>query len=211
MKRGLILTGGRKPSKELLEREIRWADGIICADGGYDALAHVPEKLKLVIGDFDSSHRLAELKEKQLPIEVLSPMKDETDTEMAVTRMLEYEPDEIHILGGTGSRWDHSVATIFSMEAYLDEKAKITLIDENNRLSMVGPGAYSLERLGFHYISFVPVTDAIKISTEGFKYEVDHLTLSRKKTRGVSNELLKDGGKVTLHEGKMLIIHSKDE
>lgn len=211
MKWGLILTGGRKPSKELLEREIRWADGIICADGGYDALAHVPEKLKLVIGDFDSSHRLAELKEKQLPIEVLSPMKDETDTEMAVTRMLEYEPDEIHILGGTGSRWDHSVATIFSMEAYLDEKAKITLIDENNRLSMVGPGAYSLERLGFHYISFVPVTDAIMISTEGFKYEVDHLILSRKKTRGVSNELLKDGGKVTLHEGKMLIIHSKDE
>lgn len=211
MKRGLILTGGRKPSKELLEREIRWADGIICADGGYDALAHVPEKLKLVIGDFDSSHRLAELKEKQLPIEVLSPMKDETDTEMAVTRMLEYEPDEIHILGGTGSRWDHSVATIFSMEAYLDEKAKITLIDENNRLSMVGPGAYTLERLGFHYISFVPVTDAIMISTEGFKYEVDHLILSRKKTRGVSNELLRDGGKVTLHEGKMLIIHSKDE
>ena len=211
MKRGLILTGGRKPSKELLEREIRWADGIICADGGYDALAHVPEKLKLVIGDFDSSHRLAELKEKQLPIEVLSPMKDETDTEMAVTRMLEYEPDEIHILGGTGSRWDHSVATIFSMEAYLDEKAKITLIDENNRLSMVGPGAYTLERLGFHYISFVPVTDAIMISTEGFKYEVDHLILSRKKNRGVSNELLRDGGKVTLHEGKMLIIHSKDE
>ena len=211
MKRGLILTGGRKPSKELLEREIRWADGIICADGGYDALAHVPEKLKLVIGDFDSSHRLAELKEKQLPIEVLSPMKDETDTEMAVTRMLEYEPDEIHILGGTGSRWDHSVATIFSMEAYLDEKAKITLIDENNRLSMVGPGAYTVERLGFHYISFVPVTDAIMISTEGFKYEVDHLTLSGRETRGVSNELLKDGGKVTLHEGKMLIIHSKDE
>lgn len=211
MKRGLIVTGGRRPSKELLESEIHWADGIICADGGYDALAHVPEKLKLVIGDFDSSHRLEELKEKQLPIEVLPPMKDETDTEMAMTRMLEYDPDEIHILGGTGSRWDHSVATIFSMEAYLDEKAKITMIDENNRLRMVGPGTYGIEKLGFHYVSFVPVTDAITISTDGFKYEVDHLKLYRKKTRGVSNELLKDGGTVTLHEGKMLIIHSKDE
>lgn len=211
MKRGLILTGGRRPSFDLLAREIRWADGIICADGGFDALAHVPEKLKLVIGDFDSSHRLEELKAKNLPIEILPAEKDETDTEMAVLRMLEFAPEEIHILGATGSRWDHSVATIFSMEAYLDENAKITMIDENNRLRMVGPGTYAIEKLGFHYISFVPVTDAITISTDGFKYEVDHLTLYRKKTRGVSNELLKDGGTVELHEGKMLIIHSKDE
>lgn len=210
MKRGLIITGGRRPSKELLDREIRWADGIICADSGYDALAHVPEKLKLVIGDFDSSHRLAELKEKQVPIEVLPPMKDETDTEMALTRMLALDPEEIHILGATGSRWDHSVATIFSLEAYVDEKATISMIDENNRLRLVGPGRYHLEQLGFHYVSFVPVTDAIEITTDGFKYEVDHLTLYRKKTRGVSNELLKEAGEVTLHEGKMLIIHSKD-
>lgn len=211
MKRGLVVTGGRRPSSDLLEREIQWADGIICADGGYDALAHVPEKLKLVIGDFDSSHRLEELKANNLPIEVLPPEKDETDTEMAVLRMLEFSPDEIHILGATGSRWDHSVATIFSMEAYLNETVKISLLDDNNRLRMIPAGTYDVKKDGFRYISFIPVTDAIVISTKGFKYEVDHLTLYRKKTRGVSNELLKDEGTVTLHEGTALMIQSKDE
>lgn len=211
MKRGLILTGGRRPSFDLLAREIRWADGIICADGGYDALAHVPEKLKLVIGDFDSSHRLEELKAKNLPIEILPAEKDETDTEMAVLRMLEFAPEEIHILGATGSRWDHSVATIFSMEAYLNEKARISLIDENNRLRMIPAGTYDVRKDGFRYISFIPVTDAIVISTKGFKYEVDHLKLYRKKTRGVSNELIDEEGTVTLHEGTALMIQSKDE
>lgn len=211
MKRGLILTGGRRPSFDLLAREIRWADGIICADGGFDALAHVPEKLKLVIGDFDSSHRLEELKAKNLPIEILPAEKDETDTEMAVLRMLEFAPEEIHILGATGSRWDHSVATIFSMEAYLNEKARISLIDENNRLRMIPAGTYDVRKDGFRYISFIPVTDAIVISTKGFKYEVDHLKLYRKKTRGVSNELIDEEGTVTLHEGTALMIHSKDE
>ena len=211
MKRGLIVTGGRRPSPDLLAREIWWADGIICADGGYDALAHVPEKLKLVIGDFDSSHRLEELKAKNLPIEILPPEKDETDTEMAVLRMLEFAPDEIHILGATGSRWDHSVATIFSMEAYLNEKAKISLIDDNNRLRMIPAGTYDVKKDGFRYISFIPVTDAIVISTKGFKYEVDHLNLYRNKTRGVSNELIGEEGTVTLHEGTALMIQSKDE
>ena len=211
MKRGLIVTGGRRPSRDLLEREIQWADGIICADGGYDALAHVPEKLKLVIGDFDSSHRLEELKAKKLPIEILPPEKDETDTEMSVLRMLEFSPDEIHILGATGSRWDHSVATIFSMEAYLNEKSKISLIDDNNRLRMIPAGTYDVKQDDFRYVSLIPVTDAVVISTKGFKYEVDHLRLYRKKTRGVSNELLQNEGTVTLHEGTALLIQSKDE
>ena len=211
MKRGLIVTGGRRPSRDLLEREIQWADGIICADGGYDALAHVPEKLKLVIGDFDSSHRLEELKAKKLPIEILPPEKDETDTEMSVLRMLEFSPDEIHILGATGSRWDHSVATIFSMEAYLNETSKISLIDDNNRLRMIPAGTYDVKKDGFRYVSLIPVTDAVVISTKGFKYEVDHLRLYRKKTRGVSNELLQNEGTVTLHEGTALLIQSKDE
>ncbi|MDY3119286.1 MAG: thiamine diphosphokinase [Peptoniphilus sp.] len=210
MKRGLILTGGRRPSEDLLEKEIRWADGIICADSGYDVLSHVSNKLKLVIGDFDSSKRVKEMKEKGLPVEVLSPMKDETDTEMAMTRMLSYNPEEIHILGATGSRWDHSIATILSLEAYVDVSASITLIDENNRLRMVGPGTYVLKKEGFTYMSFIPVSDVIDISTHGLKYEVSHLKLYRKKTRGVSNELLAEEGRVDVHTGVMLMIHSKD-
>lgn len=210
MKRGLIVTGGNKPSPELLLREIQWADMIICADSGFDSMADHRDKIVLVIGDFDSTHRREALEKLDVPVEVLSPMKDETDTEMAFLRMLEYEPDEIHLLGGMGSRWDHSLATVLSLEAYLNRCKRIKMIDEQNELQMVLPGTYSVEKGDYHYFSVIPISDSVVFSTHGFKYEVSKLEILRKKTRGVSNEIIEQNAFITLHKGTALFIKSKD-
>lgn len=210
MKKGLIITGGDRPAREILLREIHWADGIICADRGFDAVEDYREKIILVIGDFDSTHRKDAIERLDIPVEVLPPMKDETDTEMAFLRMLEHEPEEIHLLGGMGSRWDHSLATVLSLEAYLDRCEKITMIDGQNELQMVRPGTYSVKKENYHYFSVVPISDYVIFSTHGLKYEVSELKLLRKKTRGVSNEIVKDNASVTIHEGIALFIKSKD-
>lgn len=210
MKKGLIITGGEKPSKELLLREIQWADGIICADSGFDAVEDYREKIILVIGDFDSTHRRNAIEKSNISVEVLTPMKDETDTEMAFLRMLEHGPEEIHLLGGVGSRWDHSIATILSLEAYLDRCEKITMIDEHNELQMLGSGTYSVEKGDYRYFSVIPISDFVVLSTYGLKYEVSELELLRKKTRGVSNEIIREDASVTIHEGTALFIKSKD-
>lgn len=210
MKKGLIITGGEKPSKGLLLREIQWADGIICADSGFDVVEDYREKVILVIGDFDSTHRRNAIEKSNIPVEVLTPMKDETDTEMAFLRMLELGPEEIHLLGGVGSRWDHSIATILSLEAYLDRCEKIIMIDEHNELQMVGSGTYSVEKGDYRYFSVIPISDFVVFSTHGLKYEVSELELLRKKTRGVSNEIIKKDASVTIHEGTALFIKSKD-
>ena len=210
MKKGLIITGGDKPSREILFREIHWADGIICADSGFDVVEDYLEKTILVIGDFDSTHRKDAIERLDIPVEVLPPMKDETDTEMAFLRMLEHEPEEIHLLGGMGSRWDHSLATVLSLEAYLDRCEKITMIDGQNELQMVRPGTYPVKKGNYHYFSVVPISDYVIFSTHGLKYEVSELKLLRKKTRGVSNEIIKEDAFVTIHEGTALFIKSKD-
>ncbi|MDQ0507788.1 thiamine pyrophosphokinase [Peptoniphilus ivorii] len=210
MKRGLIITGGTPPSKELLEREIEAADGIICADHGFDALGAIPEKLLLVVGDFDSAVRTQEIQRPEIPAEILSPMKDETDTEMALLRMLEYKPEEIRILGGTGSRIDHSLATIFSLEAYVDGETRILLVDDSNRLEILGEGRYTFSKDGYTYISLLPLTDSAIVSTEGMKYEISALSLMRKRTRGVSNEILDNTGTITIHKGRVVVVQSSD-
>ncbi|VEJ35603.1 Thiamine pyrophosphokinase [Aedoeadaptatus ivorii] len=210
MKRGLIITGGTPPSKELLEREIEAADGIICADHGFDALGAIPEKLLLVVGDFDSAVRTQEIQRPEIPAEILSPMKDETDTEMALLRMLEYKPEEIRILGGTGSRIDHSLATIFSLEAYVDGETRILLVDDSNRLEILGEGRYTFSKDGYTYISLLPLTDSAIVSTEGMKYEISALSLMRKRTRGVSNEILDNTGTITIHKGHVVVVQSSD-
>ncbi|MDD7362950.1 MAG: thiamine diphosphokinase [Peptoniphilus sp.] len=210
MKKGLVMTGGSKPSQALLDREIEWADAIICADSGFDMLGGNTEKLDLVIGDFDSTRRTDMLDRLNVPIEALSPQKDETDTEMAMLRMLEKNPSQIHILGATGSRLDHSLATVLSLESYLDRDVEITLIDDHNELRIVDSGRYVVHDSGFKYFSLIPLTDSIEVSTKGMAYEIDHAILYRKKTRGVSNEIVDEEATVYIHEGRAMMIKSKD-
>lgn len=210
MKRGLVITGGLKPSSELLERELAWADAVICADSGFDVLGDNLDKVILVIGDFDSTRRKDRLEREDIAIESLSPTKDETDTEMAITRMLEHEPEEIHLLGATGSRLDHSLATVLSLEAYLETGVSIVLIDDHNALRVASSGTYKIEKNGYRYFSLIPLTDTVEISTEGLAYALDHATLYRKRTRGVSNEWTKEEATVEVHRGLVMMIKSED-
>ena len=124
--------------------------------------------------------------------------------------MLEYKPEEIRILGGTGSRIDHSLATIFSLEAYVDGETRILLVDDSNRLEILGEGRYTFSKDGYTYISLLPLTDSAIVSTEGMKYEISALSLMRKRTRGVSNEILDNTGTITIHKGRVVVVQSSD-
>jgi thiamine pyrophosphokinase len=56
----------------------------------------------------------------------------------------------------------------------------------------------------------LPLTKSINISLTGFVYNLNHKTIIRGQSRGISNQISKTKAKITLHSGKALVIKSKD-
>lgn len=66
-----------------------------------------------IVGDFDSAGETEYeyfQKNTDVPIKRLNPVKDYTDTDVALRLALELGAEEITILGGTGARIDHTAA-----------------------------------------------------------------------------------------------------
>ena len=68
-----------------------------------------------IVGDFDSAGETEYeyfQKNTDVPIKRLNPVKDYTDTDVALRLALELGAEEITILGGTGARIDHTAANV---------------------------------------------------------------------------------------------------
>lgn len=204
----LILSGGEVPSRDLILEEISWADYIICADHGYDMLTGMDRIPDLLVGDLDSIKDPHSIKARSL--DRYDSRKNDTDTGLALQKAVDLGPNNIHILGGTGSRLDHSLANIFLLEKHLDTGVKIQIINDCNRLSLFGPGSYKFCKSIYKYLSLLSLTEKSSYSTTGFEYEVDKLLLNRGTSRGVSNEIKAREAWIEVHFGKVLIIESRD-
>lgn len=204
----LILSGGKTPSEALLEKEVCWADYIICADHGYDMLKGFNRIPDLLVGDLDSIGEEKNIEAKE--IDKYCPRKNDTDTGIALDRAIGLKAKEVHILGGTGTRLDHSLANIFLLEKYFDLDVKIKILDDRNSLALYGPGEYSFNKGSFKYISILAISDQTSYSTHGLEYEVTELVLQRYSNRGVSNEIKKNKATIRILYGKALIIESMD-
>ena len=81
---------------------------LIAADGGYKVLKHAKIAPDFVVGDFDS----LKIFPKEVPTEVYSKDKDETDMMIAVNKGFDLGHNIFVIYGGLGGRFEHSMANI---------------------------------------------------------------------------------------------------
>ncbi|MFQ9153485.1 MAG: thiamine diphosphokinase [Blautia sp.] len=93
-----------------------------------------------IVGDFDSASGEALEYFKQfpeIPIRTFNPVKDFTDTAIAMELAMEEGADRIYILGGTGTRLDHVVANIKLLSHALERKKECVLMDAHNRIRLI--------------------------------------------------------------------------
>lgn len=192
---------------------IQEAQYIIGADRGALFLIENGFPPHLAIGDFDSVSQ-----EMMLKIQAESHSfkgfdainKDYTDTELAFHHALALKPILITILGGTGTRLDHTIGNIQLLSLSLNEQITARLIDEHNIIQLINKNTV-ITKLQFPYISLLPYSDIVKgITLEGFKYPLQNATIKKGQSIGVSNELIGKQGAITLTEGQLLVIHSID-
>jgi thiamine pyrophosphokinase len=231
-----IVTGGALHDLAWLKEALAAYEVTIAVDRGLEAFDTLGLRPDIILGDFDSYRGDAHPKQKfpDAQIEIYPDEKDWTDTELALQRALKLmaesetaqaqgpfqvpvtispraaRPSAIDIYGGFGNRIDHLYANLMLLGGLNEKSPKVRALDPDNRIELLHPGSYVIERERGYHVSFLPLDEAAVLTLKGFKYSGTRLNMGRHQTLGVSNELLVEAGTVELHEGRVFLMQCRD-
>jgi len=184
---------------------------VICADGGAlqaRALGLTPHT---IIGDLDSltATQVAAFKAAGANVIQHPPEKDETDLELALHHCLSIGAASIHILGALGGRFDQTIANILLLTHSAFRDMRIEVIDGEQVLRLLRPGAHRIDGERGDTISLIPLGAATEgITTRGLQYRLRNETLHLGPARGISNVMLTESATVAFRAGLLLLVHS---
>ncbi len=208
----LIVCNGTIKDYSCYGRYFEEASFIIGADGGACHLRRFGIMPHLLLGDFDSISKDDYEYFAGSGTEVIKypPEKDMTDTELAIEAASQRGFRKIIIIGGLGTRMDHSLSNIFILKSMFDRGLKGIIADERNEIEIIDHTAL-LKRENGVKVTLLPLTPKVEgVTTEGLYYPLNNATLHMGSTRGVSNEFACETARVTVKKGLMLLIRSKD-
>lgn len=179
---------------------------IICADSGYKKCLRYGASPDLIIGDFDSSDK----PDINCELVILNPRKDYTDTFHCVMEAVSRGYNDIVILGGIGSRIDHTYANIMSVVYCAERNIRCHLVNEKNELTAVS-GEIVIKKGDFKYFSLFALFEKCEgLSIIGAEYDLDCVDIEPSCQITLSNEFKDDEVKITIEKGKIILIFSND-
>jgi len=180
-------------------------DYIICADAGYKLAQNEGITPDITIGDFDSMGYKPCENALSLPIK-----KDDTDTMYCVKYAIEKEYKNIVIVGGIGGRLDQTAANIQILKYGLKNGVNIVLTDANNTATIINSSIELNKRNGYKFsvFSYSEVSKGVNII--GAEYELNNATLYNNYPLGTSNEFYADTVRISVNDGELLIIQSRN-
>lgn len=179
---------------------------IICADSGYKKCLRFGASPDLIIGDFDSSDKPS----PDCELITLNPRKDYTDTFHCVMEAIDRGYNDIVILGGIGSRIDHTYSNIMSVVHCFDRNIECSLINNNNVLK-IASGETIIKKGDFKYFSLFALFEKCEgLSIIGAEYDLDCVDIEPYGQLTQSNEFKNDEVKITIKKGKIILIFSND-
>ena len=206
--KAIIVTGGNKPSKKLLNSYIKSGDLIIGSEYLYD-YEIMPN---IILGDFDSisEEKLKKIEEKQVEIIKFPPEKDYTDTEIAIMEAMKRGADTIYLFGGLGTRADHSLGNIGLLLTTKNKGARLLIVDDHNKIYLADKNM-SLNGSQGEIISFHALSDVVKgFEIRGAKYNLNSYDMHLLDPRAVCNEFIDTPINIKYESGELLIIHAID-
>ncbi len=213
--RTLIVSGGNVEDKLLSEICSNYKfDNIIASDKGLEKLDKQGIIPNYIIGDFDSiDEKILNkyINNKDIKIKKLNPEKDYTDTHMALKLGLEMKSTDLIILGGIGTRIDHTLANIHILKEALGKGIECKIIDNRNEIKLINKRTILKLDKNYKYISLIPLTTKVEgVTLKGFKYPLSNAILEIGHSIGVSNEQFEDNASIDLKSGILILIKSRD-
>lgn len=215
-KRTVIVSGGML-EKDFVLPIIKSKDTefVIGVDRGLKFLYDHEIKPDYIVGDFDSVPKgLVEYyrEEADVPIREFNPVKDASDTEIALRLCLGLNRKQIWVLGGTGNRIDHLWANIQCLQIALEAGADARILDSHNQIRLLDQGITLKRDEAFgKYFSLFPMelpVDALTIT--GAKYPLKNHFLRPDDSLCVSNEFEEDEVTISFSFGKVILMETRD-
>lgn len=214
----VIISGGRIDrdfALSFLENET--FDQFIAVDNGLRFCYDNQIKPTWIVGDFDTAApELVEYYQTQtdIPIRRFNPVKDSTDSQIAIELALELGSNEITLLGGTGTRMDHVLGNIQSLMLAKKKGVSCVILDEYNRIQLID-GETRLKKSEQYgkYVSLLPLTTEVTgVDLTGFKFNLTGHTFTSTGSAGfgVSNEIIEDTAEIRVKSGIFVLIESRD-
>ena len=207
VKVALVLNGDEPGPDEL--KLLDACDATVCADGAAQALLKTNHPPTVIVGDLDSlkpdAYKWADALD--VPIERHKGDKDQTDGQLALEKAFSLGATSILVIGGHGGRSAMFLANLKLLRICHDKGIEASMVGKGESLRYIGAGHEHVwaGRTGAT-LNLVPVDGDAKISLEGTAFDGKEVVLPRTGSRGISNKILKDAAKVTVHSGVVLAV-----
>lgn len=188
-------------------------DYIIAADSGAEYAASLGLKPDIILGDFDSvsDETLESFKEAGCLIKKFTPEKDETDFDIALKEAISLNPLKITVIGGSGTRLDHTLTTFFCIMRVLESGVECEMIDSNNRIYFRNSDfVINKDDQYGSFVSLVPITESVTLSIKGMKYPLENKKVFRGESLCQSNEIVDEKAEISVKDGTVAVFESMD-
>ena len=143
-------------------------------------------------------------------MEPLNPIKDETDTYLAIKEGMKRGYKEFILYGCLGKRLEHTLANIQIMVGLLKEDVSIELMDDNTYIKILKKNdELSIKENINGYTSLFSYTNKSVLTIDGLKYNVKRKTITNKFPLGIDNETTNTSATIKIHKGIVILIISK--
>ncbi len=213
--RAIIVSGGMLEPEFVLD-ELSKGGFVIGVDRGLEFLHRHQVEVDYIVGDFDSvsPEVIAQYKQlKNIPIREFNPIKDASDTEIAVRLAIELGYQEITILGATGSRIDHMWANVQVLAIPYELGVQAEIVDSLNRIRLIHHSFLAdISQLYGTYFSVFSLGGAVDgLTISGAKYPLENHTLLPYDSLSVSNQCVDKQLMIIYESGTLILMESKED
>lgn len=184
------------------------ADLLIGADGGARYLVQHGLKPHVVIGDLDSLEGsiIDQLAAQQVEIQRFPVAKNETDLELALILAIERGATRLRILAALGGRPDMHLANHLLLAHPILAGYDVALLDAGWQVRLVRT-QITLQGNPGQRVSLLPLGDVQGITTHGLRYPLCDEPLLFGPARGVSNEFVAATARVSICQGRLIVMN----
>jgi len=208
MSRVVIFANGEFYDREAARQLIGPSDFVIGADGGTLHALSIGVSPDLIIGDLDSLPEPERhcVQQSGGQVEAYSPLKDETDLELALKHAGGRGASEIIVLAALGGRLDQLIANVLLLTLPELDNVAVRIVDGAQTAFLITKDA-RISGCPGDTVSLIPLGgDAIGVTTVGLKWRLTNDILYFGPARGVSNCLVCDRATIEIRQGRLLCI-----
>lgn len=215
-KKIVIVSGGELDEQLALSYLDEKGDSyVIGVDKGMEFLYSHHITPDYIVGDFDSTDpEIAAYYRTQtnVPVREFNPVKDASDTEIAVRLAMTLGGKELIILGATGGRIDHLWANVQTLTVPFKAGVDAYIIDTQNRIRLIGEETHLKKEDAYGpYFSVFPLGETVYgFNITGAKYPLKDHTLTPYDSLCVSNQIEADEVVIEFGGGMVILMETRD-